>query len=138
MEEKKGTLKKIIPFCKIFQNEGERKNVPIIALILNLKPNNTFTKPGDDEKTLKNTPAWWGRIQVVLRNLDQIGCGTEETLGSSEETLGSSEESLGSGEEILRKDEDLWETTKQKKRKLACPHPPLICLIDQCLYLFLC
>jgi len=93
-------------FFKIFQSAGSRINLPITLIILNIEQKIIFTEQGQNEVTLKNAPGWGKRIQLDIRNLNQIGGRTEETLGRGEESLGRGEETLGRGEEGLGRGEE--------------------------------
>ncbi len=91
---------------KNIQSSGTIKNHSLSSLLLNLKPNITFAKPVKNGVAQKNE--YGGRIstQLDIRNLNQIGSRTEETLGSGEETLGNGEQTSLRSEEAFESGEE--------------------------------
>ncbi len=93
---------------KNIQSSGTIKNHSLASLILNLKLKITFVKPVKNGITQKNE--YGGRIstQLDIRNLNQIGCRTEETFLRDEEILLSGEETLLRAEETLLRGEETF------------------------------
>ena len=92
-------------FFKIFQSAGSRINLPITLIILNIEQKIIFTEQGQNEVTLKNAPGWGKRIQLDIRNLNQIGGRTEQTFLRGERSFLRGEQTFLRGEQTILRGE---------------------------------